>query len=455
MDETSRSQPPSQELHSWKEIANYLHITIRTAQRWELERGLPIHRLPGGRGHVYATAAELEEWKDARSGITSTNPFSFNETRDVAGGMKLGTSVGLRPGLLLAVLVVLTIAAAIAGYLQFSRPGAPEFWRIERNTLIVSDPKGRELWRHRFTEDLIPGHYDQSKLVGKSKVWFGRLGERSEIQTLFNLNYWKDGANVGDLVCLSKGGEERWRFRPGQAVSSAKDQFANRFRVVKFAVAKLLPRYPEVILVVSYNVPDYPTQIALLSPRGELIRQYWHSGYIGGDFQETECLRIADLTGDGRSEVYLGGVSNAYRQATLVVLDPESMGGASIEKDPDYQLLGFGPGRELGRLLFPRSCLNKMGFQYNGVAELTISGSSLIVEVEENLDRPPAAKVFYELGPDLGLRSFRTSDSFRSVHLQQFHARQLDHQWSSAEGEEMSRITYLLRPPHLTAMPAR
>lgn len=50
-------------LHSWKEIAEYLHCDVRTAIRWEVQRGLPVHRLPGGRRQgVFAYRQELEAW---------------------------------------------------------------------------------------------------------------------------------------------------------------------------------------------------------------------------------------------------------------------------------------------------------------------------------------------------------------------------------------------------------
>ena len=50
-------------LDSWKEIATYLRRGERTVKRWETDRGLPIHRVPGGgRGSVYAYTAELAEW---------------------------------------------------------------------------------------------------------------------------------------------------------------------------------------------------------------------------------------------------------------------------------------------------------------------------------------------------------------------------------------------------------
>ena len=50
-------------LNSWKEIANYLGRGVRTAQRWERDLGLPIHRPKGkDRSAVLAFPEELNQW---------------------------------------------------------------------------------------------------------------------------------------------------------------------------------------------------------------------------------------------------------------------------------------------------------------------------------------------------------------------------------------------------------
>jgi TolB-like protein len=55
--------PNDQRLDGWKAIANFLGRERTTAIRWANERGLPIHRVPGGRtGTVYAIRAELDAW---------------------------------------------------------------------------------------------------------------------------------------------------------------------------------------------------------------------------------------------------------------------------------------------------------------------------------------------------------------------------------------------------------
>jgi len=49
MGDTSAHQLTPQKLDSWKEIAAFFDRDERTVRRWEKERALPVHRVPGGR----------------------------------------------------------------------------------------------------------------------------------------------------------------------------------------------------------------------------------------------------------------------------------------------------------------------------------------------------------------------------------------------------------------------
>ena len=57
------TKPPSSELGSWKEIAQHLGVTVRTAQKWGAVRGLPVKRAAGQKGRVWATTEELDRWQ--------------------------------------------------------------------------------------------------------------------------------------------------------------------------------------------------------------------------------------------------------------------------------------------------------------------------------------------------------------------------------------------------------
>lgn len=64
-------------LNSWKSIAAYFERDERTVKRWESQRGLPVHRVPGaGRSCVYAYTDELAEWLKAAD---SESPRSLAE----------------------------------------------------------------------------------------------------------------------------------------------------------------------------------------------------------------------------------------------------------------------------------------------------------------------------------------------------------------------------------------
>jgi len=55
-------------LRGWKEIAARLGTSERTVRRWEVARGLPIHRVNGAaRDAVFAWPAELTEWLSRKS----------------------------------------------------------------------------------------------------------------------------------------------------------------------------------------------------------------------------------------------------------------------------------------------------------------------------------------------------------------------------------------------------
>ncbi|HUA62621.1 MAG TPA: hypothetical protein VML19_27945, partial [Verrucomicrobiae bacterium] len=54
-------------LSGWKAIAAYFGCNVRTARRYEQDRGLPVHRAPGKKGAtVFAHPSELDAWFKSR-----------------------------------------------------------------------------------------------------------------------------------------------------------------------------------------------------------------------------------------------------------------------------------------------------------------------------------------------------------------------------------------------------
>jgi serine/threonine-protein kinase len=83
-------------IDSWKEISSYLNRDIRTVQRWERTRGLPVRRMPGGaKPGVYAVKSELDDWRRSR-------PIHLASVEDARAAPAPPPSVAVLPFLNLA-----------------------------------------------------------------------------------------------------------------------------------------------------------------------------------------------------------------------------------------------------------------------------------------------------------------------------------------------------------------
>jgi tetratricopeptide (TPR) repeat protein len=64
-------------LNSWKEIGAFFSRDERTVKRWEVDRGLPVHRIPGRGGtKVFGFVGELTDWLMSGSTARPTAPVS-------------------------------------------------------------------------------------------------------------------------------------------------------------------------------------------------------------------------------------------------------------------------------------------------------------------------------------------------------------------------------------------
>src|SRR5262249_33171354 len=79
-------QGSNRRLDSWKEIAAFFGREERTVKRWEKERGLPVHRVPGpARSGVFAYAQELSDWLHLAGPESSTQPLGIRANGDSGG----------------------------------------------------------------------------------------------------------------------------------------------------------------------------------------------------------------------------------------------------------------------------------------------------------------------------------------------------------------------------------
>src|SRR4051812_14664025 len=98
-------------LHSWKEIAAYLGRDVRTVMRWAKDKGLPVHRVPGGvRAAVFAYREEMDAWLlgvNNDVGPASSAPIALPERQT----RRRSRTYGIAATLVLCLFAVLILSA--------------------------------------------------------------------------------------------------------------------------------------------------------------------------------------------------------------------------------------------------------------------------------------------------------------------------------------------------------
>jgi hypothetical protein len=405
---------PAGELSSWKEIAAYLGVGLRTAQLWEQERSLPVHRLPGGRGRVFARTAELDAWKGSGGLPTAGEPPPTASLESVPEP-PLAIASGARRIWTRRLCFLGGVALAVFAYLTAHYwPREPSSCRIEHDTLIVVDAQGRECWRKTFPYALMEANFPE---LASLDTWIGDLDGDGRNELLFAPHPLTAAQESTPLICYDSRGSERWRFDNRRRVRTSIEEFAPVFGLARFLVTPRGRGLSNVVLVATAHVLYYPSQVVVLAPDGRILHEYWHSGHLNH-------LQAADLDGKGRTEFVLAGINNARHAATLVILDEDHFAGASQEPDtPDHQLLDFPPGSERNRIIFPRSCLNTTFDPYNPVATLSVNYGEIVLQTMELIG--PGAGIFHHLSYDLRKHRVVISDSYRVEYQRAKSAGQL------------------------------
>ena len=424
------AEPGPRELSSWKEVAAYLNVSVRTAQYWESERGLPVRRLPGGRGPISVEIASLEEWKNSR--LTPGNgteaavpdlPEDHANGEDTSGSVPTwrAKSAGLWP-LYAAAALVLIAAIVVAD--RWALRGSPSQFRLTDHSLRIFDDRDHLLWQKNFPGVTLTPTTD----FGRTSVIFADLDGDGKKEVLFAARATPIGAG-SPLICYSHDGHERWRFIPGKTVRTATEEFAPPYEVHSFLAGPFGSSGALRIVVSSTHFPYYPAQVALLDANGHLIGEYWHSGHL--------CFMLVQ---DGK--ILLAGVHNPSKMATLVRLRPDQIRGASVEENPAYQIQGFPPAGEDARVFFPRSCINLRFEPFLPVWQAYLTADGVVVETEHHINGPTTSGVFYHLSKDLTLTKLGVGSGFELDHRQLHERGELDHAWTQAEETALKKITY-------------
>lgn len=344
--------------------------------------------------------------------------------------------------IVITAMVVLGVAACI-GARTFMIDDRPQSGHIDNSELVITNAEGKELWRKSFPagfwseyyQNGLENHlYNQDGLA--SHLWFGDLDGDGHTDVLLLYHPAADPKSQSTtLICYSDSGKEKWRWTPGRDLPET-ESVPSVYISMGLGVLQAANGHHRRIVVLSRHEYYYPTQIAEVDSNGKTLSEYWHSGHL---FH----FKLAILA--GHEEIIASGISNGYHEATLVVLDPNHVSGASAEATrPEVQIHGMGPAQERLRLLFLRSDLNNDLYLYNEGLGPVLSPGRIQVDVKECWTTvAQGCTIVYGFDENFNLLSASAEDTFLIAHKEYYSKNRPEHQFTADEEKLFQKVRCL------------
>lgn len=343
-------------LDTWGEIASYLGCSVRTAQRWERERGLPVHRIQGQTASwatIYARPDEIDAWRAARDA-----PAPGRGVPARGFGMR-GTPAALGVG------IALVLIGLLAGAVLWPAPPVAPAPAVEFLAYETAGRIGIDYWLELSSgahEPIDTWRFDNHVAVAALAEIHGRK------RILVGLG-GGPGARRGWLLALRPDGSEDWHFDTYDAalMSELERRHQDRSGYLRVTSAFVFEIDGRAIVAVIASDPQwFATRVTLLDgDTGEHLASYWHSGRL-----DNRQAIAGDIDADGVPEIITPGYNNAawgqlapWQADTPVVLAidlPQLLGWGSAQSWPPrwgslpvripkwYFLIPVGPETDLG-----------------------------------------------------------------------------------------------------------
>jgi len=365
------SDTSTRRIVGWKEIAQYLNTSVRTAQRWEQELGLPVHHPGSSKGYsVLAYVEELEAWLKGPKGSTvsgkdrpgpamSTESTTRTPTWRLPKVLVTGAIAVVAIGAILALFRFTTARPAKVGSITFSG-GQMSAWS-----------NGKLLWSYDFGQ---PTPNLSTEDAGRKF----RVMPSGNVIVAAPLLQTETGTSTDAIYCFSAMGKVLWRH-----------PFSER---VHFGGEECGPLWLASDLMVTGDgtntsawctITGYLKSVGMLvkvDPNGNTTRWFVNFGHLG---------RIKEFRVGGAPYLLLGAINNEMNSAGLAVVGETRPAGHSPQTGALAQCDSCPEGQPYRYFLFPRSeVIRVTGPPYNGVREIVVANGQVEVRTTEGGDDP-------------------------------------------------------------------
>lgn len=411
------ADPERRRLDSWKEIAHYLGRDVRTVVRWEKERGLPVHRVPGGRSRtIFAQTDELDQWLARGSADTaSSDTTAPNDHARYAWWRPVPVATSLA--------VAAIISIGLVAWLRGMQPIDVQRLVYRDGGVTALSSRGDAVWS--FTPPLVTGPpppglrwYDIGELDNETgpEAVAGAMGP------------WE---SVDALYALSNRGRQLWTRTLDDALTIGGVSFGPPWRSSAVDIFAVDGR-PRVAWTTHHHTWA-PSILTVFDARGERLDRFVHHGW----------LTAVQASADGRY-LLTAGVVNAQRAYALAVLDARRPRATAPSLGRD-ECVGCPPEQPLRYYILGRSELATLTGQplvhdAIPVQIAVLSGGRVEVHARETPGLTLGAEAIYEFNADLTFNQARVGDSYWTWHEELERAGRVNHPASACPDRHGLRV---------------
>lgn len=351
-------------LDSWKEIAVYIGRDIRTAMRWEKERGLPVHRVPGSgaRQPVFAYRTELDEWlKRGNEESEATEPIAPDVSGQVPSKVEAVPPSRRHHWLKWPLFLgAIGLAAIFAVGMVVSRhhSATSPIVSIARIEFVASgiqafDDNGHMVWAHSFPKKIHPEALKHLELY-RPLVHIGDFSGLGDQEVLVTVPL-QVSPNVTDIAvteidCFSSRGKLLWSYIPQQRFLFGDHDLVGPW-IIEDVFVSPGPR-PAIWAAFTHYRWGNSFIIQLDPATGSGTVRFVNTGII----YKLNETRIA-----GKQYLLIGGFNNEYAAGILAAMDESRPYAVSPQTaGTRHKCLNCRAGDPDYYFVFPKSEINRL-----------------------------------------------------------------------------------------------